>query len=103
MEPQIDKLGLIKLEEKLEHNEVHYFICAQHTTEDDEFTHGEFVVFDKSGRAFINWDAEWKTDGNFKVEMLTIPATNRKCLTINGYILTRYPKYDLDPFFHVHR
>lgn len=103
MEPQIDQLGLIKLEEKLEHSEVHYFICAQNTTEDEETIRGELVVFDRKGRAFINWHAGWEADGNFKVEELTLPATDRKCLTVNGFILTRYPEYDLHPSDHVHR
>lgn len=45
MEPKIDKLGLKKLEVRLQRGgRVHWFICSNH---------GKLVVFDTNGLAFV--------------------------------------------------
>lgn len=95
MEPQIKQLGLKMLEEKLEHNEVHYFICSRNTCENGDFTQGELVVFDKDGKAYVSGSAEWETDGSFTVDWRAFPPTDVSALMINGYPLVRYEDYDL--------
>lgn len=95
MEPLIKQLGIKMLEEKLEHNEVHYFICSRNTHEDGDFTKGELIVFDKNGKAYVSGSAEWETDGIFTVYWQTFPPTAASTLMINGYPLVRYGKYDL--------
>lgn len=94
MEPQIKQLGLKMLEEKLEHNEVHYFICSRKTIENGDLTQGELVVFDKDGKAYVSGSAEWETDGNFTV-WRSLSPTYVRALMINGYLLMRYEDYDL--------
>lgn len=95
MEPQIKQLGIKMLEEKLEHNEVHYFICSRNAHEYGDFTQGELVVFDKEGKAYISGSAEWETEGNFTVAWRSFPSIGISALMINGYPLIRYEEYDL--------
>lgn len=95
MEPMIKELGFAMLEEKLEHNEVHYFICAEHTHEVGDETYGNLIVFDKDGKAYVAHAAVWDTDyGSFRIYR----DDQSKKLFINGNILKRQKDLDL----HVH-
>lgn len=101
MEPQIDALGLTKLEVKLNiKGKVRAFVCAiiqsGHWFEsilDGNWCLAQLVVFDQHGHAYITYKEMVNTEGQFNVEYRT--CREYKACFINKEEMMRREDMDL--------
>lgn len=77
MEPKIDKLGLKKLEVRLQRGgRVHWFICSKN---------GKLIVFDTNGLAFVSiYRLDFDSEAISKIEVDEITTPYNKLVYING-------------------
>lgn len=93
MEPQIDAMGLKKLEVKLGRGgQVINWVCASDAKEDEGKYTGHLIVFDASGRAYSTGHVEWNDETLWSINTA---IKNGRPLTINGHHLIRWSQYDL--------
>ena len=88
MEPKIDKLGLKKLEVRLQRGgRVHWFICSNH---------GKLVVFDTNGLAFVPiYRLDFDSEAISKIEIDEITTRSYKLVYINGLPTVNAPELNL--------
>lgn len=88
MEPKIDKLGLKKLEVRLQRGgRVHWFICSNH---------GTLVVFDTNGLAFVPiYRLDFDSEAISKIEVDEITTPYNKLVFINGLPTINAPEFNL--------
>lgn len=88
MEPKIDKLGLKKLEVRLQRGgRVHWFICSNH---------GKLVVFDTNGLAFVPiYRLDFDSEAISKIEIDEIITPFCKLVFINGLTTINAPEFNL--------
>ena len=88
MEPKIDKLGLKKLEARLQRGgRVHWFICSKN---------GKLIVFDTNGLAFVSiyW-LDFDSEAISKMEIDEITTPSCKLVYINGLPTINAPELNL--------
>lgn len=88
MEPKIDKLGLKKLEARLQRGgRVHWFICSNH---------GKLVVFDTNGLAFVPiYRVDFDSETISKIEIDEIAIASNNYVYINGLPTVNAPELNL--------
>mgnify|MGYP004509842441 FL=1 len=88
MEPKIDKLGLKKLDARLQRGgRVHRFICSNH---------GKLVVFDTNGLAYVPiYRLDFDSEAIIKVEIDEINTQFNKLVYINGLPTVNAPELNL--------
>ncbi len=88
MEPKIDKLGLKKLDTRLQRGgRVHWFICSNH---------GKLVVFDTNGLAYVPiYRLDFDSEAIIKVEIDEINTQFNKLVYINGLPTVNAPELNL--------
>ncbi len=92
MEEQIDKLNLEKLEVKMKKGrQVHFFICGDPESYDEDCGIGNLIVFDEKGRAWTLAKQKWEKGGSFDVHF----GKNTGVLFLKGFKMSRYPNLDL--------
>lgn len=88
MEPKIDKLGLKKLEVRLQRGgRVHWFICSNH---------GKLVVFDTNGLAFVPiYRLDFNSEAISKIEIHETTIASNNYVYINGLPTVNAPELNL--------
>ncbi len=88
MEPKIDKLGLKKLDARLQRDgRVHWFICSNR---------GKLVVFDTNGLAFVPiYRLDFDSEAISKIEIDEITTPSFRLVYINGLPTINYPEFNL--------
>ena len=88
MEPKIDKLGLKKLDVRLQRGgRVHGFICSNH---------GKLVVFDTNGLAFVPiYRLDFDSEAMNKIDVDEIITPFNKLVYINGLPTVNAPEFNL--------
>ena len=88
MEPKIDKLGLKKLDARLQRGgSVHWFICSNH---------GKLVVFDTNGLAFVPiYRLDFDSEAINKIDIDEITTPFNKLVYINGLPTVNAPELNL--------
>lgn len=88
MEPKIDKLGLKKLEARLQRGgRVHWFICSNH---------GKLVVFDTNGLAFVPiYRLDFDSEAISKIEIDETTIASNNYVYINGLPTVNAPELNL--------
>lgn len=88
MEPKIDKLGLKKLEARLQRGgRVHWFICSKN---------GNLVVFDINGLAFVPiYKLDFDSEDISKIKVIELNYWQKKHVFINGSPTINDPELNL--------
>ena len=88
MEPKIDKLGLKKLEARLQQGgRVHWFICSNH---------GKLVLFDTNGLAFVPiYRLDFDSEAISNIEIDEITMASNSYIYINGLPTVNAPELNL--------
>lgn len=88
MEPKIDKLGLKKLDARLQRGgRVHWFICSNH---------GKLVVFDTNGLAFVPiFKYDFDSEDTSKIKVIELNYWQEKHVFINGLPTVNAPELNL--------
>lgn len=88
MEPKIDKLGLKKLEVRLQRGgRVHWFICSNHA---------KLVVFDTNGLAFVPiYKFDFDSEDISKIKVIELNYWQKKRVFINGSPTVNAPELNL--------
>ena len=88
MEPKIDKLGLKKLEARLQRGgRVHWFICSKN---------GKLIVFDTNGLAFVPiYRLDFDSEAINKIDIDEIITPSCKLVYINGLPTVNAPELNL--------
>lgn len=90
IEPYIDEMKLKKLEVKLSHNQVHFFICAVVNVETEDWVYGDLVVFDEYGQGWKCDDTRWPAnDPQFHITEFPGYGMPISAYIINNEILSR--------------
>lgn len=90
MEPKIDSFGLDKIEVKLEHSQVHWFICANSLD--------DIIVYDKKGEAWLCVGLNYDDETKFDIEEVENDLMGYKetIPMINGHKMIRAEVWDLE-------
>lgn len=92
MEEQIDKLNLEKLEVKMKKGrQVHFFICGDPESYDEDCGIGNLIVFDEVGHAWLLPQQKYERGDSFNVHY----EKNAGAIFLNGFMMSRYPSLDL--------
>lgn len=92
MEEQIDKLNLEKLEVKMKKGrQVHFFICVDPESCDEDCGIGNLIVFDEVGHAWLLPQQKYEKGDSFNVHC----GKNARVIYLNGFEMSRYPSLDL--------
>lgn len=91
MEEQIDKLNLEKLEVKMQKGrQVHFFICGDPESYDEDCGIGNLIVFDEVGHAWLLPQLKYEKGDSFNVHF-----GKKASIFLNGFEMNRYPCLDL--------
>jgi len=91
MEEQIDKLNLEKLEVKMKKGrQVHFFICGDPESYDEDCGIGNLIVFDEVGHAWLLPQLKYEKGDSFNVHF-----GKKASIFLNGFEMNRYPCLDL--------
>lgn len=91
MEEQIDKLNLEKLEVKMKKGrQVHFFICGDPESYDEDCGIGNLIVFDEVGHAWLLPQQKYEKGDSFSVHF-----GKKASIFLNGFEMNRYPCLDL--------
>lgn len=91
MEEQIDKLNLEKLEVKMKKGrQVHFFICGDPESYDEDCGIGNLIVFDEVGHAWLLPQQKYEKGDSFNVHF-----GKKASIFLNGFEMNRYPCLDL--------
>lgn len=92
MEEQIDKLNLEKLEVKMKKGrQVHFFICGDPESFDEDCEKLNLIVFDEVGHAWLLPQQKYEKGDSFNVHYGKKDAS----IFLNGFVMSRYPSLDL--------
>ena len=91
MEEQIDKLNLEKLEIKMKKGrQVHFFICGDPESYEEDCGIGNLIVFDEVGHAWLLPQLKYEKGDSFNVHF-----GKKASIFLNGFEMNRYPSLDL--------
>ena len=91
MEEQIDKLNLEKLEVKMKKGrQVHFFICGDPESYDEDCGIGNLIVFDEVGHAWLLPQLKYEKGDSFNVHF-----GKKASIFLNGFEMNRCPGLDL--------
>ena len=91
MEEQIDKLNLEKLEVKMKKGrQVHFFICGDPESYDEDCGIGNLIVFDEVGHAWLLPQLKYE-----KGDSINVHFGKKASIFLNGFEMNRYPCLDL--------
>ena len=91
MEEQIDKLNLEKLEVKMKKGrQVHFFICGDPESYDEDCGIGNLIVFDEVGHAWLLPQQKYEKGDSFNVHF-----GKKASIFLNGFEMNRFPCLDL--------
>ena len=91
MEEQIDKLNLEKLEVKMKKGrQVHFFICGDPESYDEDCGIGNLIVFDEVGHAWLLPQQKYEKGDSFNVHF-----GKKASIFLNDFEMNRFPCLDL--------